>query len=79
MRLIKPRGIYQYLNETNTHQITYYLDTRIFVLAGDSLEALLSLSEAFWSPRSDMTVTQYNTAYIASQDDTQVIELDKVS
>jgi len=77
--MIKPRGIYQYLNETNTHQITYYLETRIFVLAADSLEALLSLSDTFWSPRSDMTVTQYNTALAASQEDTQVIELDKVS
>lgn len=76
---IKHRGIYQYQSETNTHSITYYIGKRVFTISSNTLKELLSLSENFWSPRSDMTVTQFNRAHLASLDDTQVIELNKVS
>lgn len=77
--MIKLKGIYKYYPEYGWHEVTYYLETRIFTLGCDSLESLLSLSESFWSPRSDMTVSQWNRAVISSNEDTLEIDLRLVS
>jgi hypothetical protein len=74
-----PDGIYSYQSETNTHSILFHMDTRSFSISSDSMKGLMSLIETMFSPRSDMTVSQWNSSVLGMGEDTQVIELKQVS
>jgi hypothetical protein len=74
-----PDGIYTYQKETNTHTVLFHIDTRSFSISSDSLKGLMSLIETMFSPRSDMTVSQWNRSVVGMGEDTQVIELKNVS
>jgi hypothetical protein len=73
--MIKIRGMYSQPN--GRHEIMFYIQGRTFTIGAPTLDQLIKLCEAFWSPRSDLTVTQYNRASQGLSEDTQVIEIEK--
>ena len=74
-----PDGNYMYQSETNTHTVLFHMDTRSFSISSDSLKGLMSLIETMFSPRNDMTVSQWNRSVLGMEEDTQIIDLKQVS
>lgn len=71
-----PRGIYKHYTESNTHSITFYTETKTYSLSCDTFLGLMDLINWFYSPRHDMTLVEYNTAYNNSLEDTAIIQID---
>jgi hypothetical protein len=72
-----PRGIYKHYKNTDTHTITFYTETKTYSLSCDSLLGLLSLVDSFFSPRPDMSLSEYTLALESSLDNT--VKLNKVA